>query len=128
MAGLVLAVPACSRRYNSSCQLRVKSIYSRTLGYVSNYSYSVNGRLNAVFTSNGNNTIYEYTDSRIFGKTTDCAGNIIGKSTCFLNNAGLVDSLVNISASNHIESKKFIYSPTGFAVEEKNMRMAGLVP
>lgn len=120
-AGLaaVLLLVSCVKRHKCVSHLRVKSVYNALMGYTSTYYYNRDGNLTAVSRSNGTHTDIDYTDKSVSGKTVDKDGHTASTWFCYLNNRGLVDSMIKRDSSQIISTKKFIYDNQAFAIEER---------
>jgi hypothetical protein len=95
------------------------------MGYTSTYYYDSSGILYSVVRSNGSKTAIKYTDNTVTGRTTDQAGHLMSTWMCFLNNRGLVDSLVKRDSTQITTTKKFLYDDKGFATEEREYQPGG---
>jgi hypothetical protein len=95
------------------------------MGYTSTYYYNPDGILYAVVRSNGSKTDINYTDNSVTGRTTDKLGHITSTWMCFLNNRGLVDSLIKRDSTQITTTKKFTYDDKGFATEEREYQPGG---
>jgi hypothetical protein len=115
----VVLFSSCVRRHQCRSHLRVKSVYNALRGYTSTYYYNHDSNLVAVTRSNGSKTVIEYTDKSVSGKTTDPNGREASTWFCFLNNHGLVDSMIKKDSVQITSTKKFIYDAQSFAIEER---------
>ncbi len=89
------------------------------MGYTSTYYYNHDNNLITVTRSNGSKTVIDYTDKSVSGKTTDQGGHLASTWFCFLNNHGLVDSMIKKDSVQITSTKKFIYDAQAFAIEER---------
>ena len=95
------------------------------MGYTSTYYYNQQQILYALVRSNGSKTNIQYTDNSVTGKTTDKSGRLISSWMCFLNDRGLVDSMIKRDSIQITSTKKYLYDDKGFAIEEREYKPGG---
>lgn len=125
LIGTISLLVSCS---NDPSKFRVKTSYhihkisfegheEKSGGNTDTFYYTTDGKRD--YSKSGTTTKEEKNGNIIIWTTYDKEGKVVGKTTSFLNERGLEDSVVITNATYVTYTHKYIYDDKGFVIEDR---------